>query len=48
MLLIASMRSTHALILRMKFAKGLRRAIEYAIAVGAAALASYLILQGPW
>lgn len=48
MLFSTDMRNIRALILRMKLAKGLRRTVEYTIAVGAAVLASYLILQGPW
>jgi hypothetical protein len=35
-------------LLRLRLEQGLRRAIEYAIAVGAALLASYVILQGHW
>lgn len=43
-----SMRCTAEAVMRIQFNQGVRRVIEYAIAVGAALLASYMILQGRW
>jgi hypothetical protein len=48
MLSIRGMRTIDALLLRIRLRKELRGAIEYAVALGAAVLASYLILQGRW
>jgi hypothetical protein len=42
------MRCTAEAVMRIQFNQGVRRVIEYAIAVGAALLASYMILQGRW
>jgi hypothetical protein len=37
-----------ALRMQLQFARTLRTVIEYAITIGAALLASYVILQGRW
>jgi len=45
------MRDTHPAALRIRFNqidRGVRRLIEYVFAIGAALLASYVILQGHW
>jgi hypothetical protein len=46
MLSISRMRHTDRAALRIAFMKDVRRVIEYAIVLGAALLASYVILQG--
>ena len=42
------MRNTYPAALRIQFMQSVRRAVEYAVAIGAALLASYMILGGRW